>query len=298
LCALVLTVGAAGPATAKMMPATAKRTAQEASANWRLEVLPAPSFGRAQPTAPARPASSPRLAQVSAARNSITDDRRWFDRHGLTLPAYEIPGTIGSELGPRAEPLPRFVPLSYRDNQLVMAVRQARGVIAVYGEDFSSGRYLVALDGAGRFRYGFDFGRYAYAPGGVARDRAFVYQGIRWAAEEDGTLYVQHTHATYARSSGGMNAYLTAVDTRDGRVLWRSAPLVANAANFEIAGDLLITGYGFTNEPDYLFLLDRRTGEARQRLPVRSGPSYIIRRGERVYVRAYDSDYLFRLASR
>jgi hypothetical protein len=283
-----------------LLPCAAKAAGagQEATAEWRLEVLPAPSFSRAPARAPVRPANPPRLTQVSVARNSITDEQRWFERNNLSLPSYEIPETIGSEFGPRAEPLPRHVPQAYRGNRIVLAVRQQRGLIAVYGEDFSSGRYLVALDSAGRFRYGFDFGRYAYAPGGAPRERGFVYQGIRWAIEADGTLYVQHSHATYARSSGGMNAYLTAIDTREGRVLWRSAPLVANASNFEIAGDRIITGYGFTNEPDYLFLLDRQTGEARQRLPVRSGPTYIIRMGERVYLRTYDADYVFSLAAR
>jgi hypothetical protein len=293
---------AANPGAAEAAPGGASVTtappAQEASADWQLEVLPAPSFGRTPARAPVRPTSPPRLTQVSVARNSITDERQWFTRNSLSLPLYEMPGVVGSEFGPPAEPLPRFVPHAYRGNSLVMALRQQRGFIAVYGEYLSSGRYLVALDSSGRFRYGFDFGRYAYAPGGAPRNRDLVYQGIRWAIEADGTLYVQHSHATYARSSGGMNAYLTAIDTRDGRVLWRSAPLVANASNFEVVGDRIITGYGFTNEPDYLFLLDRRTGEARQRLPVRSGPSYIVRRGERVHVRAYDADYVFRLAAR
>ncbi|HYE15922.1 MAG TPA: hypothetical protein VD968_15880, partial [Pyrinomonadaceae bacterium] len=127
-------------------------------------------------------------------------------------------------------------------------------------------------------------------------DRDYVYQTLKWAAEEDGTLYVSHAHMTYARSSKGMNAYLTAVDTREGRVLWRSAPLVSNSANFELAGDLIITGYGFTKEPDFLYLLDKRTGAVRQQLPVASVPTYIIRKGERVHVRAYDKDLVLRLA--
>jgi outer membrane protein assembly factor BamB len=171
-------------------------------------------------------------------------------------------------------------------------------VLAVYGRNGGEGRYLVALDSAGAFRYGFDFRNYAYAPGVAARERQFVYQQVTWAAEDEGTLYVSHSHNTYARSSKGMNAYVTAIDTRAGRVLWRSRPLVSNASNFELAGGLLLTGYGFTGEPDFLYLLDKRTGEVRQRLPVPSGPTYIVRKGERFYVRAYDRDLVLRFPGR
>jgi hypothetical protein len=273
-------------------------SAQDETAGWRLDVLPVPQFGRVPARATQRPARPPRLVQMSSAPNSITDEREWFERHNLSLPLYKLEDEPLGDAFFQAAPLPRFVPLGYRTKRLVMAIRQPRGLLAVYGDDYASGQYLVALDSSGRFRYGYDFGNYAYAPQPRPGERQFVYQKIEWAAEADGTLYVQHSHSTYARSSRGMNAYLTAIDTGTGRVLWRSAPLVANASNFEVVGDLIVSGYGFTNEPDYLFLLDRATGEPRQRLPVRSGPRYIIRKGERIFVRAYDADYVFRLASR
>jgi hypothetical protein len=269
----------------------------QADADWRLATLPAPEFKRTPPRAVVPRRGAPRLSVVSTRRNQITDEEAWFTRHGLALPLYEITDAPSPGWTIPAEPLPSFVPLRFRGARLVRAVRQRDRVLAVYGEDFSSGRYLVALDGAtGRFSYGFDFAAYAYAPGAPAREREFVYQDIAWAAEEGDTLYVAHAHNTYARSSRGMNAYLTAIDTRRGRVLWRSAPLVANASNFELVGEHIVSGYGFTNEPDFLYLLDKQTGEVRQRLPVRSGPEYIIRKGDRLHVRAYDADLVVRLS--
>lgn len=53
-------------------------------------------------------------------------------------------------------------------------------------------------------------------------------------------------------------AYITALDKITGKVLWRTKPLISNAANFEIIEDTLIAGYGFTAEPDYLYLLDKK----------------------------------------
>lgn len=272
--------------------------AQEAGpGGWQLLTLPAPEFGKQEPE-PRKPGAvltGSRLGVVSQKRNGVTDVRDWFERNGLELPAYELPEGR-QEVAP---PLPNFVPLRLRGARLLRAVRgPGGGVLAVYGRNGGEGRYLVALDPSGAFRYGFDFHHYAYAPGAPARERDYVYQQLTWAAEDAGTLYVSHSHNTYARSSGGMNAYLTALDTRTGRVLWRSRPLVSNASNFELAGGQIVAGYGFTGEPDFLYLLDKRTGEVRQRLPVPSGPTYIIRKGERIHVRTYDRDLVLRLSGR
>jgi hypothetical protein len=65
---------------------------------------------------------------------------------------------------------------------------------------------------------------------------------------------------------------------------------VANARTFVLAGRALVTGYGFTREDDYLYLIDRSTGKARDRLPVPSAPETITRRGNRLFVRTYDRD--------
>jgi hypothetical protein len=76
---------------------------------------------------------------------------------------------------------------------------------------------------------------------------------------------------------------------RRGRTLCSPA-LVANARTFVLAGDALVTGYGLTREPDYLYLIDRATGKVRDRLPVPSAPETIARRGNRLFVRTYDHD--------
>ena len=71
------------------------------------------------------------------------------------------------------------------------------------------------------------------------------------------------------------------------RRLWRSKALVANAQTFAVTPDYLLTGYGFTAEPDYLYLLDRRTGRVVERLSLPSGPERITRGEElrRAHVR-------------
>jgi outer membrane protein assembly factor BamB len=120
---------------------------------------------------------------------------------------------------------------------------------------------------------------------------------LRWARLVGSTLYVSNAHRTYAASSRNRNAYLTAVDAGTGAIRWRSPALVANADSFAIVGHVIVTGYGFTAEPDYLFALDRRTGAILARLPVPSAPERIRMTGSTLTVRTYDHVLTVRLSS-
>jgi hypothetical protein len=92
-----------------------------------------------------------------------------------------------------------------------------------------------------------------------------------------------------------MTGYVTAIDIKGNRVLWSSPALISNAKNFEVVDDYVITGYGFTGEHDFLYVLRRKTGEAIQKIKLKSGPEYIIRKNADIYVRAYDTDYVFEI---
>jgi hypothetical protein len=62
-----------------------------------------------------------------------------------------------------------------------------------------------------------------------------------------------------------------------------------------VTGDLIVAGYGFTAEPDFLYLLDRRSGRILDRLPVASSPEIIKLRGDRLEVRTYDCKVVARI---
>jgi hypothetical protein len=257
-----------------------------AAAVQQLEVtrLPEPPWrsGAAPGTA------SVRLELVSARPNEITDEAAWFARNRLELREHRVPGGTNVALL-RRRALPRGTPTRFRGQELAKAIRQRDTLLLAYGNPV---QYLVASRG-GKARYGFDFANYAHAPRGPGE-----YQSLNWAVERAGVLYVSHSHVTFARDTGGLNGYLTAIDLKTRKVRWRSRPLVANAETFEIVGNVVVTGYGFTEEPDYLYLLDRRTGGVVQRLPVPSAPEYILRRGRELYVRTYDRDLVVELTRR
>ena len=185
-------------------------------------------------------------------------------------------------------------PSSFREAPIQRLIRGAPS-FRLYGKDGSSARYLLAFDAKDRFLYGFDFGRYVWSPRIKPGEREFVYEEIVWAREDNGVLYVANAHDTYASSSYGRNAYITAIDLKTKRPLWRSPALVANAKTFALTPRYLVTGYGFTKEPDYLYLLDRRTGRVVERLKVPTAPEQITKRGNRVNVRTYDHDLTVQL---
>ncbi len=190
------------------------------------------------------------------------------------------------------------MPKSFIGAPLLQVVRQPGVVFLIYGRDGSSARYLVgASPRTHRIRYAFDFASFARPPHIAAGAADLVAEQVLFAREAGGIVYVETAHQTYAESSDGRNGYIAAIDLRRGKTLWRSPALVANARTFVLAGGALVTGYGFTREADYLYLLDRATGRVRDRLPVPSAPETIARRGNRLFVRTYDHDIVAVLRS-
>ena len=181
---------------------------------------------------------------------------------------------------------PSFVPKTYRGAALDRTIRQGLKVFAVYG-----GRYLLAGNMRERdVPFAFDLVKLGRAPGGGS-----WFEDVTFAREGGGLIYVSNSHLTYARATSGRNAYITAIDPEQGKAVWRSPALVANAGTFVVTGDLIVAGYGFTAEPDFLYLLDRRTGRVLDRLEVPSAPEVIRLRGDRLLVRTYDRQVVARI---
>jgi hypothetical protein len=280
-CAIAACAGpppAAPPAPSP--PAAPPAPADDPDGAWRtvpVVALEAPPWEETTADSLARPAAVvPRLSRLLEASNEITDDDAWLERNGFGRPGAGSP----------TRPLPTF----YRDEPRARVIEQMGWTLGVYGA-IGQGRYLLAVSDSSR-RLAFDFAAYHIAP--VAGGEAWP-QDLLWAAISDHRLYVSHAHPTYAESTGGMNGYVTALDLEDGALLWRSRPLVANARTFEVVDDVVVAGYGFTAEPDFLYVIDRFRGGVLQEAAVRTAPTWIIRRDRRLFVRSYDADYVYAL---
>lgn len=200
-------------------------------------------------------------------------------RLALVSSSYHSPGDLTP---PRRRP-PPSVPRRFRGEDVQFAIYQRAPAhfFLVYGS-----RYLVK---ATNESYAFDFVNFSRPPNGAWLEE------LMWARQIGRVLYVEHTHLTYARETRGRNAYVSAIDLETRKTLWRSPALVANARTFVVAGDLIVSGYGFTAEDDYLYLLDRRTGKVLDRLRVPSAPEVIKLRGDSLFVRTYDRDVVARI---
>lgn len=252
-------------------------------------VMEAPSFKAVKGKSTTK-IKSVTLKQKSVAENEITDDDKWFEKNDIEITTIEVPNPfrqIAGEIKPE-------IPLAYEGKRLVKAIYQERLEFLIYGKDYSEGDILYIYDGEkGKMIDAYDFTAWCYSPEFIEADKEFINQRIVWVQKVGDILYVAHGHNTYAKSSKGMNAYITAIDMNTKEVLWRSQPLISNAYNFEIIDDVIVCGYGFTAEPDFLYTLNRHTGAVIQKLPLKSGPSFIIRKQKELYVRTYNSDYIF-----
>jgi len=267
------------------------KSAVELKINTEARVMEAPPF-KGQIAVADSKSKIYALTQLSVTKNNITDEADWFLNNQLKLPEYEVPnsfmGTIGN--------MPDKTPKSYNGEKLVRSIYSDKYNFFIYGKDFSCGRYLLITDTKlNSVLHFLDFQNYVMSPDYVKADRMFIEQRISWATIEDTILYLAHGHSTYAASSKNMNAYITAINLTNYKILWRTKPLVNNSANFELYGDMIICGYGFTAEPDFLYTLDKRTGAVVQTLPLKSGPSCIIRKDDKVFVRTYNMDYVFKI---
>lgn len=236
-------------------------------------------------------ARAPRLVKIAEAKNQITDDAEWSARTGVRLPLLEVPNRFLRRPGA----LPAGIPATYGESVLVAGIVHGDHTVLLYGGDYSGGRYVALLDGDRRLTALLDFEDFRLPPEFKATDRLFIDEEVHWGEVVDGVLYVSHFHRTYASSSKGLNGYISAIDVGSGALLWQSRPLVANARNFVIVGRWIITGYGFTDERDFLYVLDRASGAVVAEVKVASGPEVIAVKGEEVLVRTYDTDYVFRI---
>lgn len=126
-----------------------------------------------------------------------------------------------------------------------------------------------------------------------ASDPVYTDQALKWADVKDGILYVSTAHRTYSEMSGGSNGYITAIDLSTLEIVWRSRSLVSNSQNFLLMDNVIVTGYGFTYEDDFVYMLNRNTGEVLQSVSVPTAPDYFFSDGNTVYVRCYSSDCVF-----
>jgi hypothetical protein len=88
-------------------------------------------------------------------------------------------------------------------------------------------------------------------------------------------VFVRLSFNGYAAEIGGRGNYLVALDLCTHEVKWRSADLSSNAP-FVVLDRYVVTGYGFTRERDWLYVLDRGSGTIVQRVALPNAPEALM----------------------
>ena len=109
---------------------------------------------------------------------------------------------------------------------------------------------------------------------------------------KDGIFYGASVANGYAQPN---TCFMFAYDLENEKLLWRSADQSYNSMNFVVEGDVLICGYGFTAEPDYLYQMNRNTGEIIDRLLLKKMPDLIVEQDGKLYVHTYSYNYVIEI---
>ncbi len=87
------------------------------------------------------------------------------------------------------------------------------------------------------------------------------------------------------------SCFMFAYDLENNKLLWRSGDQTCNTMNFIIKKDVIICGYGFTSEKDYLYQLNLHTGEVIASLELKKQPDLLVPQDNMLYVHTYSYNY-------
>ena len=87
------------------------------------------------------------------------------------------------------------------------------------------------------------------------------------------------------------SCFTFAYDLENNKLLWRSGDQTCNTMNFIVKKDVIICGYGFTSEKDYLYQLNLHTGEVIASLELKKQPDLLVPQDNMLYVHTYSYNY-------
>ena len=87
------------------------------------------------------------------------------------------------------------------------------------------------------------------------------------------------------------SCFMFAYDLENNKLLWRSGDQTCNTMNFIVKKDVIICGYGFTSEKDYLYQLNLHTGEVIASLELKKQPDLLVTQDNMLYVHTHSYNY-------
>lgn len=214
-----------------------------------------------------------KLKKLSCKENAITDDEEWVINNGLTLREERV------EL-PMGQFAPRF------------RYRTGGYLITTYGENWGNTLKMVITDEAQQTLYAaYDFESWKFSPKTTLMGNT---QSLDDFIIEGNILYIAHGTNGYSDGAGYQTGYITAFDLEKQEIVWTTQPMTCNS-HFAIVDNSIICGYGFTSEPDNLYIVDKYSGQRIQKISMKKMVNEVVPKDGYLYVRTYSFDYLFKI---
>lgn len=214
-----------------------------------------------------------KLKQLSCKQNGITDDDNWFFNNDLVRREERV------EL-----PMDQFAPR--------FRYRTGGYLITTYGENWGNTLKVTITDEAQQTLYAaYDFESYKFSPKTTLMGNT---QSLDDFIIEGNILYFSFGTNSYSDGAGYQTGYIAAFDMEKQELIWVSQPLTCNS-HFAVVDNSIICGYGFTSEPDNLFILDKYSGQRIQKLTLKKMALEVVPKNGYLYVRTYSYDYLFKI---
>jgi hypothetical protein len=104
---------------------------------------------------------------------------------------------------------------------------------------------------------------------------------------EDSLMYFNLTCPSYSNEMGGQCSRLYCMNVNTRKLSWSSEPITSSGI-FIVQGDLIVCGYGFTDELDYVYLIDKKSGRRLASYKLNKMMEYVEIKGEELYVIDYN----------
>ncbi len=227
------------------------------------------------------------LRKISHKGNGIIDDDQWFADNVLPQPVGQkdeqwrhVPGTTrwgDLKFFRSSEKLHVGI---YEVVKKRSGAEAEKGLSSIYDEEFNYTAVVFNADFVPQKLFVLE----DFHPGILKMNDAHVDGSI---------LYFDCNYNGYANITKNRTGYLVALNLESNNVLWVSGQLISSYRGFVLYQGAVITGYGFTEEKDYLYVLNRFTGKRWLKTTLKSAPEFIVPKDGKLYVRTYDTNYLF-----
>jgi|GEM_PF-3281233 len=212
--------------------------------------------------------------------NQIVDEEDWFDQHGFDYP--EAIALLHSNIPPSTE----FGALKFlrQHGKQYFAVYETVFMLNNAKDIYNEGhRYTLVVF-------------HAEIDSFVAFNLDQLFPDILemcWFEAVGGLVYFNAAYNGYADIRDNKTGYLYCLDTQKREIIWATNSLTSSYRGFTVYKDHIVTGYGFTAEPDFLYVVDRFSGVTKQTIPIKTAHEHIIMNNEKCYVRTYNMNYVY-----